>query len=312
MDSTIALPRGCRVVRAWGVGGGAWNVAAAIVLPIMTVAGILSVFVLISAGSAALGMWRGGEAFELGSFLEGLLSFLASVLLIVVSLWVFRRRKVFRQLRAEAKGEEAAYARACVAEPEAPWTLDREKMGGWMAEFRRASQDVLLMDEVSALILWDARDDRAPAEIVLRGIPRTVAIPFVILLMIGIGVGVWINSDSWIERILGLTMDVGATAWSAYAILGRERRLGGDRVARPGQFVHGAASWSPPEAVLKIRRFSMGFFAWFTVWTIGPGGYTYMRIVDRPASRRSLRELIRLWIRPLALAGESGTSAERS
>jgi hypothetical protein len=311
MDSTISLPGGCRVVRTWGVGGGAWNVAAAIVVPILAAAFLFLGLVLLSAGSAALGMWRGGEAFELGSFLKGLLAFLVLVPLIAVSFWVFRRRKVFRQRRAEVLGEEAAFALACVAEPEAISSLDREKYVGWMAEFRRVSQDVLLLDEASARILWDAENDRVPTQVLLRGMPRTVVIPFVTLLMIGIGVGVWINSDYWIERIFGLTIDVGAAAWSIVFVLGRERRLGGDRLVLPGQFVHGAASWSPPEALLKIRRFSLGIFAWFTVWTIGPGGSTYLLIVDRPASRKSLREVIRLWIQPLALAGESGTSVER-
>jgi hypothetical protein len=139
-------------------------------------------------------------------------------------------------------------------------------------------------------------------------VPRTIAVPFVILIMISVAIGVWINSDSWFERIIGLTMDIGAGAWSMYAVLGRERRLGGDRLVRSGQFVHGAATWSPPDAVLKIRRFSLGLFAWFTVWTIGPGGVTGMLIVDRPSSRRSLRAVIRLWTQSHALASEVGTS----
>jgi hypothetical protein len=150
-----------------------------------------------------------------------------------------------------------------------------------------------------------------PAEVVLRGVPRTVAVPFIILIMISVGIGVWINSDTWFECIVGLTMDIGAAAWPIYAVLGRERRLGGDRLVRVGQFMHGAALWSPPEAVLKIRRFSLGLFAWFRVETIGPDGVTGMLIVDRPSSRRSLRAVIRLWTQSHALASDSIGSVVR-
>jgi hypothetical protein len=147
-----------------------------------------------------------------------------------------------------------------------------------------------------------------PEQVVLRGVPRTVAVPFIVLVVIGIGIAVWVNSDSWFDLIMGLTMDVGAAAWATYAVLGRECRIGGDRIVRPGEFVHGATSWSPPEAVLKIRRFSLGLFAWFSVWTIGPRGFTRMLIADRPDSRRSLREAIRLWTKPSTLAGDPGAS----
>jgi len=311
MKSQLSLPGNCRVVRALGVGGGAWNVAAAIVVPLLALTYFLLGLMLLSAGSAAWDNWQRVEAFEPGSFLKGLLTFLALILLIAVSHWVLRRRKVFRELRAAAAGEEAAYARACIAEPEALRSFDREKLARWMAEFRRASQDTLLLDEASALIFWDDGDEQVPAEVVLRGVPRTVAVPFIILIMISVGIGVWINSDTWFECIVGLTMDIGAAAWPIYAVLGRERRLGGDRLVRVGQFMHGAALWSPPEAVLKIRRFSLGLFAWFRVETIGPDGVTGMLIVDRPSSRRSLRAVIRLWTQSHALASDSIGSVVR-
>jgi hypothetical protein len=236
-------------------------------------------------------MSRGGEAFELGPFLRGLLTFLVLALLIGASAWVFHRRKVLRQRRAEAAGEEAAYALACVAEPEALTTHDGEKLARWMTEFRRASRDVLLLDEASAIILMTPGDDHAPEQVVLR-----------------IAIAMCVRSNSWLELIVGLTMDVGAAAWTIYAILGRERRIGGDRFVRPGQFAHGATTWSPPEAVLKIRRFSLGLFAWFSVWTIGPRGFTRMLVADRPDSRRSLREAIHLWTQPAALAADPGAS----
>jgi hypothetical protein len=308
MNSNLALPGGCRVVRSWGVAGGAWNVAVPVAWTIVTLGPIFVGLLLLSAGSAALRMSRGGEAFELGPFLRGLLTFLVLALLIGASAWVFHRRKVLRQRRAEAAGEEAAYALACVAEPEALTTHDGEKLARWMTEFRRASRDVLLLDEASAIILMTPGDDHAPEQVVLRGVPRTVAVPFIVLIVVGIAIAMCVRSNSWLELIVGLTMDVGAAAWTIYAILGRERRIGGDRFVRPGQFAHGATTWSPPEAVLKIRRFSLGLFAWFSVWTIGPRGFTRMLVADRPDSRRSLREAIHLWTQPAALAADPGAS----
>jgi hypothetical protein len=171
MNANVALPGGCRVVRTWGVVGGAWNVAVPLAWTIVTLAPIFVGLLLLSAGSAALNMFRGGEAFELGPFLRGLLTFLVLALLIGASAWVFHRRKVLRQRRAEAAGEEAAYALACVAEPEALTTHDGEKLARWMTEFRRASRDVLLLDEASAIILMTPGDDHAPEQVVLRGVP---------------------------------------------------------------------------------------------------------------------------------------------
>ncbi len=297
------------MVRTWGVGGGAWTLVSVIAWTVLSVVGLFMGLLLLSAGSAALGIWKGDDSFESAAFLKGLLTFLVLALLLAASSWAIHRRKVFRRRRAEAVGEEAAYALACVAEPEGLSSLDREKSVRWMEAFRRASRDVLLVDEACASLLLGAREPAGPDQVLLRGVSRTVAVPITVLLVVGIGVMVWVSSDSWFERIAGLTMDFGAGAWGIYAILGREGRIGGDRVVLPGRFVHGAASWSPPEAVMTVRRFSVGVFAWFVVWAIGPGGFTRMTIVDRPDGRRSLREAIRLWTHPPAPMEDPGSGA---
>ena len=311
MDSNPVLPEGCRVVRAWGVGGGAWNVISAIAWTVLPLAGLFLCLLLLSAGSALLGILQGNEAFEPVAFLKGLLTFVVLASLLAGSSWAIHRRKVLRRRRAEAVGAEAAYALACVAEPEALASLDREKLARWMEAVRRASRDVLLVDEACASSILDARETDGSEQVVLRGISRKVAVPFMVLLMLGVGALVWVNSDSWLDRIIGLVMDFGAGAWATYAILGREGRIGGDRIVLPGRLVHGAASWSPPEAVLTVRRFSLGAFAWFAVQTIGPGGVTGMTIVDRPDTRRALRQAIRLWTHPSVPPGDPGASNPR-
>jgi hypothetical protein len=301
MGNAATESQGYRVVRVWSAKGSAMMAAlSGISLFVIPTCLILLTLVVVGAGAQVWDVLTGTR--ELAPLLT--LRELGGALLIVLSgtvvlggcVWVRGRHRVLRAAAAAAAGPDAAFALACLAEPELFKEPSTERAHTWFTEFRCHSRDALIMNASAAEAIGSLATSSGMTTVTLRGTPRRVAIAAVLVTGLILAVLIWLLSDGLVDFVVGLSLDLVAGAGAMSYLLFRERRLGGDRTVEAGAFQHGTISWTPAEAVMVARRYRFGPLAWYRIHVIGTPGITSIWILDRPASTATLRDAMVLWM----------------
>jgi hypothetical protein len=301
MGNAATESQGYRVVRFWTAKGSATLAAlSGISLFLIPMAVLVLGLAVIGAGTQIWDVMAGKR--ELAPLLTlrelgGAILLLLSVTVVLIGCgWVRQRHRTLRAAAAAAAGPDAAFALACLAEPELFKEPSTERAHTWFIEFRSRSSDALIMNASAAEAIGSLATPAGAKTVTLRGTPRRVAIAAVVVTGLILAVLIWLLSDGLVDFVVGLALDLVAGAGALSYLLFRERRLGGDRTVEAGAFQHGTTSWTPAEAVMVARRFHIGPLAWYRIHVIGTPGITSIWILDRPGSTATLRDAMALWM----------------
>ena len=297
METFDARTPDYRVVRLWSMRGSAvWT----------TLAGIAWIVMLFSTMFLALALWvgvdqgiqimRGKAEFAGAGFGKGVLTVLVLTVILCASAWVIGHRKSLREAEAERTGPSAAYASACLTAPEAMEKMSGEEAAKWLSEFRRLSPDVLIIDPRVAVAIGNQPLGATRDALTIGGVPPRIAQFGVVLLMVAILWFLWVESKGWLDFTIGVTTDVIFGAGAIVLMASRQRRLGGDRTIRVGEFIHGDGRWTPDDSVMAVRRLGFSGLAWYRFTLIGKAGVTHSWVRDRAGSGETVREALGLWV----------------
>lgn len=260
-------------------------------------AGLVLAFSIFATIDAAKEVFGGKAPFSAAGFVRGVLVFAAC--LGIVAAWNAIRalRKWRREASAQSAGPEAGCALACVGHPQAMKEMTPEQGAAWIAAFRTLSADVLVLDPAAAEAIGPIPPPQAEESVTIRGVPPTVAVALVLAAVVAFMLVLWITSPNTFAFGVSMLLDVVLGLGSIVLVFARQRRIGGDRVARAGVFMHGSARWTPADSLLVLRRHRMGLFSVFRIVAIGPAGISPIVLVDGAARRTKVRNLVALWLR---------------
>jgi hypothetical protein len=303
----VAPPR--RVVTCWSVSGGAgWTVLEVVTATVALLSALVVVLMLVLSVDEGWAVIQGRSKASLPGIGRGMLTLATCSVFVGAWFLVRRRRESIRRSAAEAAGPGAAFALACIAQPDALKEGTAERADAWLREFRRLSPDVLVVDLAADRAIGDPLPPPpAGAAVTIRGMPSAIGVALVAAAMAAFIAVSWSGARSLVEFGVAILLDVVLGAGAIALMLVRQRRIGGDRLVRAGRLQHGTCTWTSADSLLAIRTHRLGVVTFFNVLAIGPSGITFAWVVDGPSGRRTLRELAALWLS----VPEDGVNPER-